>query len=57
MMDGAKATDKKVEDGKKKRFVPPTVIVYWDLEAAGFRSFRKDFAASKAAMAWLARIR
>lgn len=42
LMDGAKATDKKVEDGKKKRFVPPTVIVYWDLEAAGFRSFRKE---------------
>lgn len=42
LMDGAKATGKKVEDGKKKHFVPPTVIVYWDLEAAGFRSFRKE---------------
>ena len=42
LMDGAKATDKKVEDGKKKHFVPPTIIVYWDLEAAGFRSFRKE---------------
>lgn len=36
------ATDKKIEDGKKKRFVPPTVIVYWDLESHGFRSFRKE---------------
>ncbi len=42
LMDGAQATEKKVEDGKKKRHVPPTVIIYWDLEAAGFRSFRKD---------------
>lgn len=39
---GKGATDKKVEDGKKKRHVPPTIIIYWDLEAAGFRSFRKD---------------
>lgn len=37
-----KATDKKVEDGKKKRFVPPTVIVYWDLDSKAFRSFRKE---------------
>lgn len=42
LMDGANATDKKVEDGKKKHFVPPTVIVYWDIEAKGFRSFRKE---------------
>lgn len=42
LMDGAGATDKKIEDGKKKHFVPPTIIVYWDLDAAGFRSFRKD---------------
>jgi len=37
-----KATDKKVEDGKKKHFVPPSVIVYWDLDSKAFRSFRKD---------------
>ena len=42
LMDGAKATDKKVEDGKKKHFVPPTVIVYWDLDSEAFRSFRKE---------------
>lgn len=42
LMDGAKATDKKVEDGKKKHFVPPTILIYWDLEAKGFRSFRKE---------------
>ena len=42
LMDGAKATEKKVEDGKKKRFVPPTILIYWDLEAKGFRSFRKE---------------
>lgn len=42
LMDGAKATEKKVEAGKKKHFVPPTIIVYWDVEAAGFRSFRKE---------------
>ena len=42
LMDGAKATDKKVEAGKKKHFVPPTILIYWDLEADGFRSFRKE---------------
>ena len=42
LMDGANATDKKIEAGKKKHFVPPTVLVYWDLEAKGFRSFRKE---------------
>lgn len=42
LMDGAHATEKKVNDGKKKHHVPPTIIIYWDLEAKGFRSFRKD---------------
>ena len=41
-MDGAKATDKKIEGAKKKHFVPPTILVYWDVEAKGFRSFRKE---------------
>lgn len=41
LMKKAEATDKKIADGKKKHFVPPTVLIYWDLEAAGFRSFRK----------------
>lgn len=37
------ASGKDVEAvGKKKHFVPPTVFVYWDLDAGGFRSFRKD---------------
>lgn len=44
-------TEKKLEDGKKKRLVPPTIIVYWDLEPPpkdgkerkpGFCSFRKE---------------
>lgn len=42
LMAGVNATDKKVEDGKKKRFVPPSIVVYWDLKSGGFRSFRKD---------------
>lgn len=42
LMKKAEATDKKIADGKKKHFVPPTVLIYWDLEAAGFRSFRKE---------------
>ena len=42
LMKKAEATDKKIADGKKKHFVPPTILVYWDLEAAGFRSFRKE---------------
>lgn len=41
LMEKAEATDKKIADGKKKHFVPPTVLIYWDLEAGGFRSFRK----------------
>ena len=32
----------KLKDGEKKHFVPPTVIVYWDLDVKGFRSFRKE---------------
>lgn len=36
------ATEKKIEDGKKKRFVPPTVLVYWDVEADAFRSFKME---------------
>lgn len=39
---GHGATEKKIEDGKKKRFVPPTVLVYWDVEADAFRSFKKE---------------
>lgn len=39
---GHGATEKKVEDGKKKRFVPPTIQVYFDFGAQGFRSFVKD---------------
>jgi len=44
-------TEKKLEAGKKKRLVPPTIIVYWDLEPPpkdgkerqpGFCSFRKE---------------
>lgn len=44
-------TEKKLEDGKKKRLVPPSIIVYWDLEPPpkdgkerkpGFCSFRKE---------------
>jgi hypothetical protein len=41
-IDGGKATSKKLKDGEKKHFVPPTVIVYWDLDVKGFRSFRKE---------------
>lgn len=41
LMKKAEATDKKIADGKKKHFVPPTILIYWDLEAEGFRSFRK----------------
>lgn len=41
LMKKAQATDKKIADGKKKHFVPPTILIYWDLEADGFRSFRK----------------
>lgn len=34
--------DKKLDQAKKKRFVPPTVMVYWDCDAKAFRSFIKD---------------
>lgn len=37
-----KTTDAAIEGGKKKHFVPPTVFIYWDLDAKAFRSFRKD---------------
>jgi hypothetical protein len=42
LMPGTGATEKKIEDGKKKRFVPPSILIYFDLESEGFRSFRKD---------------
>lgn len=50
LMKKAEATDKKIADGKKKHFVPPTILIYWDLEAGRFRSFRKaNFIKFKAA--------
>ena len=33
--------EKKVEDAGKKKFMPPTVQVFWDVEKEGFRSCRK----------------
>ena len=39
---GAEFGDREFDQAKKKRFVPPTVMVYWDCGAKGFRSFVKD---------------
>ena len=38
----AQVDDKKIDQAKRKHFVPPTVMVYWDCDAKGFRSFIKD---------------
>ena len=39
--DLMKVPEKKVEGAAKKRFMPPTVQVFWDVEKEEFRSCRK----------------